>query len=146
MEVARASELPDQPADLRDIVGSAPLMPTILIIDDEYLIADILSFALEDEGFQTVVAGSGRKALEILDRERPDLIITDFMMPGMTGLELAETVKSREVHMSTPIMLMSGAQAYMGAERPDLFDEVIEKPFDIDDVIDKIRALFQARQ
>ncbi|TDV50151.1 response regulator receiver domain-containing protein [Pseudomonas graminis] len=121
-------------------------MPTILIIDDEYLIADILSFALEDEGFQTVVAGSGRKALEILDRERPDLIITDFMMPGMTGLELAETVKSREVHMSTPIMLMSGAQAYMGEERPDLFDEVIEKPFDIDNVIDKIRALFQARQ
>ncbi|SES66009.1 response regulator transcription factor [Pseudomonas graminis] len=120
-------------------------MPTILIIDDEYLIADILSFALEDEGFQTVVAGSGRKALEILDRERPDLIITDFMMPGMTGLELAETIKSREKHMSTPIMLMSGAQAYMGAERPDLFDEVIDKPFDIDQVIGKIHALFQAR-
>ena len=120
-------------------------MPTILIIDDEYLIADILSFALEDEGFQTVVAGSGRKALEILDRERPDLIITDFMMPGMTGLELAETIKSRDVHRSTPIMLMSGAQAYMGAERPDLFAEVIEKPFDIDQLIGKIHALFQAR-
>ncbi|MBD8597717.1 response regulator [Pseudomonas sp. W2Oct36] len=120
-------------------------MPTILIIDDEYLIADILSFALEDEGFHTVVAGSGSKALAILDRERPDLIITDFMMPGMTGLELAQTIKSRQVHMATPIMLMSGAQAYMGTERPDLFDEVIEKPFDIDQVIGKIHALFQAR-
>lgn len=147
--MARTIELPDQVPDPRDIVGppgNGPLMPTILIIDDEYLIADILSFALEDEGFQTVVAGSGRKALEILDRECPDLIITDFMMPGMTGLELAETIKSRDVHTSTPIMLMSGAQAYMGAERPDLFDEVIEKPFDIDQVIGKIHALFQARR
>jgi two-component system response regulator VicR len=143
--VVTTSELFTQAPDPRDSVGRAHLMPTILIIDDEYLIADILSFALEDEGFQTVVAGSGHKALDILDRERPDLIITDFMMPGMTGLELAESIKARAMHALTPIMLMSGAQAYMGAERPDLFDEVIEKPFDIDQVIDKIHALFKAR-
>ncbi len=145
MGVVTSSELFTQAPDPRDSVGRAHLMPTILIIDDEYLIADILSFALEDEGFQTVVAGSGHKALDILDRERPDLIITDFMMPGMTGLELAESIKARAMHALTPIMLMSGAQAYMGAERPDLFDEVIEKPFDIDQVIDKIHALFKAR-
>ncbi len=145
MGVVTTSELFTQAPDPRDSVGRAHLMPTILIIDDEYLIADILSFALEDEGFQTVVAGSGHKALDILDRERPDLIITDFMMPGMTGLELAESIKARAMHALTPIMLMSGAQAYMGAERPDLFDEVIEKPFDIDQVIDKIHALFKAR-
>lgn len=120
-------------------------MTTILIIDDEYLISDILSFALEDEGFHTVVAGSGAKALDLLERDRPDLIITDFMMPGMTGLELAETVKSLAAHRSTPIMLMSGAQAYMGTERPDLFAVVIEKPFDIDQVIEKIHALFGPR-
>lgn len=120
-------------------------MATILIVDDEYLIADILGFALEDEGFMTVVAGSGHKALEILDRERPDMIITDFMMPGMTGLELAETVKARKVYAQTPIILMSGAQAYLGAERPDLFAEIIEKPFDIGHVIEKIHALFDAR-
>lgn len=131
--------------DGRGIVGSIPLMATILIVDDEYLIADILSFALEDEGFMTVVAGSGNKALEVLDRERPDLIITDFMMPGMTGLELAETIKARELYARTPIILMSGAQAYLGAERPDLFAEIIEKPFDIDHVIGKIQALFDDR-
>jgi two-component system response regulator VicR len=131
--------------DGRGIVGRASLMATILIVDDEYLIADILGFALEDEGFMTVVAGSGHKALEILDRERPDMIITDFMMPGMTGLELAETVKARDVYAQTPIILMSGAQAYLGAERPDLFAEIIEKPFDIGHVIEKIHALFDAR-
>jgi two-component system response regulator VicR len=116
-------------------------MTTVLIIDDEYLVAEILSFALEDEGFQTVTAGSARKALDILDREHPDLIITDFMMPGMTGLEFAEAVKTRSQYQSTPIMLMSGAQAYIGAERPDLFVDIFEKPFSIELVIAKIKAL-----
>ncbi|RJX74958.1 response regulator [Pseudomonas sp. LS-2] len=119
-------------------------MTTVLILDDEYLVADILSFALEDEGYLTVTAGSGKKALEILDRERPDLIITDYMMPGMTGVEFADAVRRRESHQTTPIILMSGAQAYLGAARPDLFVEVFEKPFDIDVVIDRVKALFPA--
>jgi len=116
-------------------------MNTILVVDDEYLIADILCFALEDEGFMAVSAGSGKKALEILDRERPDLIITDFMMPGMTGIEFADAVRGRAAHQSTPIMLMSGAQAYLGMARPDLFVDVFDKPFDIDKVVDKVKAL-----
>ncbi|KFE52130.1 response regulator [Pseudomonas syringae] len=116
-------------------------MTTVLIIDDEYLIADILSFALEDEGFLTVTAGSALRALDILDRERPDLIITDFMMPGMTGIEFAEAVRAREVNNAIPIMLMSGAQAYLGIMRPDLFADVFQKPFDIETVVSKVRSL-----
>lgn len=142
--MARTGDRPDESPGLCRIAGSSSLMATILIIDDEYLIADILSFALEDEGFHTVVAGSGAKALDVLGQDRPDLIITDFMMPGMTGLELAEIIKSLAAHRATPIMLMSGAQAYMGTERPDLFALVIEKPFDIGQVIEKIHALFDA--
>lgn len=114
-------------------------MKTVLIVDDEYLIADILSMALEEEGFLTVTATSARKALEILGREKPDLIVTDFMMPGMTGLEFAQTVRERPMHAALPIMLMSGAQAHLGAARPDLFCEVFEKPFDIVKVIERIK-------
>jgi two-component system response regulator VicR len=116
-------------------------MKTVLIIDDEYLIADILSFALEDEGFHTVTAGSALRALDILDRERPDLIITDFMMPGMTGIEFAEAVRAREANNPIPIMLMSGAQPYLGVKRPDLFADVFQKPFDIETVVSKVRSL-----
>lgn len=116
-------------------------MTTILIVDDEYLIADILSFALEDEGYLTVTAGSGLKALGILERERPQLIITDYMMPGMNGIELAEAVRSNQSLGQIPIVLMSGAQSYLGIARPDLFSKVFDKPFEISAVLEAVRAL-----
>lgn len=116
-------------------------MTTILVVDDEYLIADILSFALEDEGFMVVTASNGRKGLEVLDRERPALIITDFMMPIMDGLEFATAVRALPAANHLPIILMSGAQAHIGMQRSDLFDAVLPKPFNIDLIIAEVRKL-----
>lgn len=116
-------------------------MTTILIVDDEYLIADILSFALEDEGYLTVTAGSGQKALSILDREKPQLIITDYMMPGMNGIELAVAVRAHKTLGQLPMMLMSGAQAHLGVARPDLFVDVFDKPFEIQSVLSRVKSL-----
>ncbi|WP_296185511.1 response regulator [Pseudomonas sp. UBA1879] len=116
-------------------------MTTILIVDDEYLIADVLSFALEDEGYLTVTAGSGHRALAILERERPQLIITDYMMPGMNGIELAEAVRAHKTLHEIPIMLMSGAQAHLGIARRDLFLEVFDKPFDIHAMVARVKSL-----
>jgi len=110
-------------------------MTTILIVDDEYLIADILGFAMEDEGYMVVKASNGRKALEVLDRERPSLVITDFMMPVMDGLEFARAVRQRPAFADLPVFLMSGAQGSIGRASPDLFNVVFDKPFDINKVI-----------
>jgi len=116
-------------------------MATILIVDDEYLIADILSFALEDEGYMAVTAGNGKRALEILERERPALVITDFMMPGMNGLELAQAIRKSNAFAHLPIILMSGAQGNVGRATPEMFDTVYDKPFDIQQVVDRIKTL-----
>ncbi|MCF4995911.1 response regulator [Pseudomonas syringae] len=116
-------------------------MTTILVVDDEYLIADILGYALEDEGFMVVKASNGRKGLEVLDRERPDLIITDFMMPVMDGLEFAKSVRATPSVHQVPIILISGAQAHIGMQRSDLFDAVLEKPFNIELIIAKVKEL-----
>ncbi|WNW13401.1 response regulator [Pseudomonas sp. DTU_2021_1001937_2_SI_NGA_ILE_001] len=118
-------------------------MTTILIVDDEYLIAEILSFALEDEGFLTVTAGNGQKALSILDRERPGLIITDYMMPGMNGIEFALAVRANPSFANIPIVLMSGAQAHLGVSRPDLFARVYEKPFEIEAMVNSVLQLLK---
>ncbi|MNT97302.1 Transcriptional regulatory protein AfsQ1 [compost metagenome] len=61
-----------------------------------------------------VTASNGQKGLEVLDRERPALIITDFMMPVMDGLECAEAVSAPPSTNHLPIILMSGAQAHIG--------------------------------
>ncbi|MGN8121061.1 response regulator [Pseudomonas sp. 22082] len=116
-------------------------MTTILVVDDEYLIADILGFALEDEGFMVVKASNGKKGLEVLERERPDLIITDFMMPVMDGLEFATAVRALPSAHLLPIILISGAQAHLGMERSDLFNAVLEKPFNIDSILAAAKRL-----
>ncbi|TRX76757.1 response regulator [Pseudomonas mangiferae] len=114
---------------------------TILIVDDEYLIADILAFALEDEGYMVVKASNGRKGLDVLERERPQLIITDFMMPVMDGLEFATAVKARPQSAEMPIILMSGAQGSVGRANEHLFNAVFDKPFDIFAVVAKVQEL-----
>lgn len=116
-------------------------MTTILIVDDEYLIADILGYAMEDEGYMVVKASNGRKGLEVLDRERPELVITDFMMPVMDGLEFARAIRARQASADLPIILMSGAQGSVGRASPELFAAVFDKPFDINQIIAKVKEL-----
>ena len=116
-------------------------MATILIVDDEYVIADILGYALEDEGYMVVKAGHGRKGLEILERDRPSLVITDFMMPLMDGMEFARSIRQHPNFGNTPILLMSGAQGKLGRDKPELFSAVFDKPFDIEQVIAKVQDL-----
>ncbi|WP_181706150.1 response regulator [Chthonobacter rhizosphaerae] len=115
-------------------------MTTILVADDEYLIADILAFALEDLGYTVVSAGNGRKALDLFRSFAPALVITDYMMPVMNGLELAEAIR-RTPGGTVPILLMSGAQAEIARARGDLFTHVFDKPFVVERMVSVVREL-----
>ena len=88
-----------------------------------------------------VTASNGRKGLEVLGREQPALIITEFLMPVMDGLEFATAVRGLPCADQLPIILMSGAQAHIGIHRSDLFDAVLAKPFNIDLIIAEVRKL-----
>ncbi len=79
---------------------------TILCIDDEEIPRTLRKLILQKQGYQVVTAASGAEALEILDRESIDLVLSDQMMPGMTGTELAKTVKATRPTM--PVILISG--------------------------------------
>lgn len=114
-------------------------MNTILIVDDEYLIADILGFALEDEGFQVEKASNGCKALEALKEKRVQLVITDYMMPLLNGEELARAIREDPALSELPVILMSGAQASQGC--PALFAAIFDKPFDMDEMIATVHQL-----
>lgn len=110
-------------------------MTTILVVDDEFLITDILVDALEEQGFRVLTAANGRKALEVLDQEVPALVLTDFMMPLMNGLELARAIKANPDWTQIPVILLSGAQGAIARSHPELFAAVYDKPFRIEKVI-----------
>lgn len=118
-------------------------MHTVLVVDDEYLIADILGMALEDEGFIVVTANNARKGLDSLERDRPSLVITDFMMPGMNGAEFAQEIRSRAMFKNIPIILMTGAQGLEGRAAPELFTKVVDKPFSIDPMLKTIADILK---
>jgi CheY-like chemotaxis protein len=124
----------------------SPSMTTILVVDDEFLIADILSVTLEDAGYRVFQASNGKKALEVLARETPSLIITDFMMPLMNGLELAQQIKSKAETADIPIILMTGAQAHIAQQNSTLFTQILGKPFNIIKLIDTVKTIIGAAQ
>ncbi|MFD1912989.1 response regulator [Halodurantibacterium flavum] len=104
-------------------------MAVIIVADDEFLLAQMLADLLEDEGYEVHTAQNGARALELVRSHQPALLITDFMMPVMTGLELATHLRDDPLFETLPILLVSGAQGALAREREDLFDRVLDKPY-----------------
>jgi DNA-binding NtrC family response regulator len=80
--------------------------PIVLVVDDEVLIADTVSLVLRQRGFLAMPAYGARGALEIIESHEPELLLTDFAMPGMNGVELANEVQRR--HPACKVLLFSG--------------------------------------
>ena len=104
-------------------------MADILVVDDEFLLAVLLADALEEEGHCVEIAANGQAALLQISKKKPDLVITDFMMPIMTGLELARAIREDPYVADLPVILVSGAQGAKAREHPGLFDVVYDKPY-----------------
>lgn len=114
------------------------MIKTILIADDEEFIVDLLATLLEDEHYRVLRAYDGAQALLIAQRESPHLIITDIMMPKMSGTELASYLRAGEQGgIATPIILMSAVR------NPAVVPNTIylPKPFDIDQVLKLVSSL-----
>jgi CheY-like chemotaxis protein len=118
---------------------------TILIVDDEKPVRRFLVEALKHEGHHVLEAWHGRHALDLMARTstRPDLVISDVMMPIVGGVELCKTLKADRATADIPVVLMSAAhpRASMGAGA----DAVIAKPFDLDTLDALVRKLLPAR-
>ena len=105
-----------------------PTKPSILIVDDEFGLAEMLREMLREFGYEVTLAINGKLALEILREGGVDLVLTDMMMPVMDGAELATAMRSDEQHRATPIIMMTSLPT--ASSQPDrLFDAVLSKPF-----------------
>lgn len=99
----------------------------ILCVDDETVPLTLRRFVLEKSGFAVIPASSAQQALDILNAQTVDLVLTDLLMPGLNGLELARKIKERTPEL--PIILLSGVnEVPEGAECADLFLSKVEGP------------------
>ena len=103
----------------------------ILVVDDEAHVVQVLSMKLQNAGYDTITAMDGEEALELSIDERPDLIITDFQMPYLTGLELCRALAANPVTAHIPIVILTARE--FALEDEDLqagnIRQIVTKPF-----------------
>lgn len=118
---------------------------TILIVDDEIDLLDLLKYNLEQEGYSVISATNGADALDIARRAAPDLIVLDVMMPGIDGIEVCRRIRKDAAIRATPVIMLTartededyvrgldvGADIYLG------------KPISIPVLISQVKALFR---
>ncbi|MCD1147673.1 response regulator transcription factor [Peptoniphilus sp. KCTC 25270] len=114
----------------------------ILIVDDEAAIAEIISYNLKNEGFETQVASDGVECLEVLDTFSPDLVILDIMMPRMDGFETLQEIRKKS---RLPVIMLtakeSEADRVRGLELGA--DDYVVKPFSVKELIARVKANFR---
>jgi CheY-like chemotaxis protein len=109
---------------------------TVLIVEDEFAIAELLSMALTDGGYRVVLAANGRQALERLNEgPPPDLIITDLMMPVLDGTGLIQAMQRSEPQRDIPCIIMSSIPEDAVRRRVSGYAGFIRKPFRLASVI-----------
>lgn len=110
----------------------------ILVVDDERTICNLLADLFEDEGYDVSRAYDGTIALALTERERPDLILSDVMMPGLDGVSFTRRLRDRGLRM--PVVLMSAV--YADVDLPHV--RFVPKPFDVDDVLAVVERLLRS--
>lgn len=106
--------------------------PTILVVDDEQKVLDLITFRLQLLGYRVLAARGGEEALAILSTEHPDLIILDIAMPGMDGLSVCARVKGSQASASIPILMLTARSGVDDVNRAMSMgaDDYIVKPYD----------------
>jgi len=119
-------------------------MSTILVVEDEPLIRDVLVAVLADEGYSVVTAGDGQAALEVLTREVPDLVLMDVMMPRLDGPATYRVIRSHAHLDQLPVILMSAVARPMDLD--PAITAFLRKPFDVDDLLPLIESVLSRPQ
>jgi two-component system, sensor histidine kinase and response regulator len=115
---------------------------SILVVDDEQVLRDLLQEILEDAGYQVTTAGDGRQALALLDRVAPQLVVSDITMPGMDGFQLYAEVRARPRFVNMPFVFLSGLGSELDVREGKKLgaDEYLTKPVHEADLLIAVRA------
>ena len=114
----------------------------ILIVDDEPDLVETVRFPLEEEGYLVLVSYNGEDALHKARKENPDLIVLDIMLPKLDGYKVCRLLKFDERYKHIPILMLTARTQAKDKNlgRETGADEYITKPFDIDELVEKIKT------
>ena len=131
--------------DLREFLSKRDNMQTILIIEDERDLAELVAFNLEQEGYRAVISLDGLEGLETAARLLPDLILLDLMLPGMLGTEVCKRLKKSEETLRIPVVMLTAKgeeiDKVVGFEVGA--DDYVVKPFSTRELLLRVRAVLR---
>lgn len=123
-------------------------MATILVIDDDSIVAKSVELSLRHDGFQVSVANSGVDGLRLARRENPDLILLDILMPGMDGYKVCRELRMDPLLGEVPVLFLTAK----GKDEDKIegfragADDYLTKPFNIDELILRVKAILRRNQ
>ncbi|WP_299897117.1 phosphate regulon transcriptional regulator PhoB [uncultured Ruegeria sp.] len=116
--------------------------PTVLVVEDEMAQREVLSYNLEAEGFRVSKAANGDEAMLLVDEDSPDIIVLDWMMPNLSGIEVCRRLKSRPDTRSIPIIMLSARSEEVDKVRglETGADDYVVKPYSVVELMARVRT------
>lgn len=113
-------------------------MVKIMIVDNERFTVKIVEKIIEKAGYQVLTAYSGQECLEIIGKEKPDLILLDIMMPEMSGWDVLKKIRANPETKGLKVVMLSAKQKEVDEDLTKLSDGYIPKPFERTTLIEKL--------
>ncbi len=119
--------------------------PFVLVVEDEDALATLLQYNLEKEGYQVALAADGEEALMLVDERMPDLVVLDWMLPKISGIELCRRLRGRSETRNMPIMMLTarGEESDRIRGLDTGADDYVTKPFSMTELAARIRAVLR---
>jgi len=120
----------------------AATQPTVLVVEDEPAQREVLGYNLEAEGFRVVKAASGDEALMMVPEENPDIIVLDWMLPNVSGIEVCRQLKTRNETRNVPIIMLSARSEEVDKVRglETGADDYVVKPYSVVELMARVRT------
>ncbi|MBU1260180.1 MAG: response regulator [Planctomycetes bacterium] len=117
----------------------------ILIADDEVHIVQVVAMKFRNNGFEVVTADNGKEAYNLCCEENPDIIVTDYQMPGMTGIELVEKLRQKPEFADIPVIILTARGFAIEDEQKDKLriTECLGKPFSPKELLVRVESVLE---